>query len=76
MELTSLIKSNEVLTGTCLIVAGILAPVAGIHSVLTMAMIPFGIGLILSEVFIRFGRATRERVKIRVRSNDRPNRRP
>jgi hypothetical protein len=71
MDIKRFFSSSEVVTGLCLMVTGLLAQIAGIHNVLSMAMAPFGLGLILSEVLARFGRDTRERVKIRIRRDDR-----
>jgi len=70
MDTKKILTSPEVVTGLWLIVAGLLAQTAGIHNVLAIAMAPFGLGLILSELLTRFGRGARERVKIRVRRDD------
>jgi hypothetical protein len=67
MDLKSLVKSTEIMTGVGLIVAGVLAQTAGFHNFYVSALIPFGVGLMLSEVVTRAGKATRERVKVRVR---------
>jgi hypothetical protein len=71
MDLKSLRASTEIMTGLALIVIGLLVQSAGFHSTLAIAMAPFGVGLILSDILTRFGRATRERVKVVVRRDDR-----
>jgi hypothetical protein len=70
MDIKKFFTVPEVVTGLWLIVAGVLAQTAGMHNVLAIAMAPFGLGLILSELLTRFGRGARERVKVRVRRND------
>lgn len=70
MDLKSILKSTEIVTGLFLIGAGIAIQIAGIHNVLSMALAPFGIGLILSDILTRAGRAARQRVKIRIRRDD------
>jgi len=71
MDVKSFRLSTEVWTGLALIVIGLLVQAAGLHSVLTVALAPFGLGLVLSDMLTRFGRATRERVKVRIRRDDR-----
>jgi len=58
------------MTGIAFIAIGLLTQIAHIHSMLAVAIAPFGVGLILSDVLTRFGKATRERVKIRIRRDD------
>jgi hypothetical protein len=70
MDFKSLRSSTEILTGLTLIVVGLLVQAAGFHNVLAVALAPFGLGLILSDMLTRFGRATRERVKVRIRRDD------
>lgn len=70
MDFKSLRLSTEIFTGLALIVVGLLAQAAGMHNVLAVALAPFGLGLILSDMLTRFGRATRERVKVRIRRDD------
>lgn len=70
MDLKSLRMSTEVITGLALIVVGLLVQAAGVHGVLAVAMAPFGLGLILSDMLTRVGKATRERVKVRIRRDD------
>jgi hypothetical protein len=70
MDLKSLRGSTEIWTGLALIVVGLMVQLAGMHSVLAVALAPFGLGLILSDMLTRFGRATRERVKVRIRRDD------
>ncbi len=66
----SLLTSTEIWTGAGLIIAGITALSLGVHGVLAQALAPFGIGLILSELLTRAAKATRDRVKIRIRRDD------
>ena len=70
MDLKSFRASTETITGVVLIAAGLLAQAAGMHNILATALAPFGVGLILSDILTRFGRATRERVKIRIHRDD------
>jgi len=58
------------MTGIAFIVIGLLAQAAHIHGILAVAMAPFGVGLILSDVLAHVGKATRERVKVRMRRDD------
>ena len=67
MDLKSLKMSTEVITGMAMIVVGLLAQHAGMNGLLAVALPPFGLGLILCDVLLRFGRAAREAVKVRVR---------
>lgn len=62
--------STEVLTGVGLIVAGVAAQAAGLHDLFAQALVPFGIGMILSDAAGRAARAARERVAVRVRKDD------
>ena len=70
MDLKSLRLSTEIMTGIAFIAIGLLTQAAHVHGLLAVAMAPFGVGLILSDVLTRFGKATRERVKIRIRRDD------
>jgi len=67
MDFKSLRASTEIMTGIAFLVVGLLVQAAGIHGILATALAPFGVGLILSDILTRFGRATRERVKVRIR---------
>jgi hypothetical protein len=60
-----LLTCTEVWTGAALLAAGVLAQAAGLHGVLAHALAPFGIGLILSDVLTKAGRAAHERVRVR-----------
>ena len=70
MEFKSFFKSNELMVGGGLTVLGLLALAAGRHDLVSQAMAPFGIGLILSDALTRAGRATRETVKVLIRRDD------
>ena len=67
MDSKSILFSTEIMIGFGMVIAGALALAAGFHDVFTMALIPFGAGLALSDIATRIARATRERVKVRVR---------
>ena len=62
--------STEVWTGAALIAAGIAALCLGVHGILAQALVPFGVGLILSEVVGTAAREARARAKVRVRRED------
>ena len=64
------IMSTEVLAGAGLTVLGLLALASGRHDMVSQAMAPFGIGLILSDALTRAGRAAREGVKVLIRRDD------
>ena len=66
----SWMRSIEVCSGLGLIVAGVAAQVIGLHTILTQALVPFGVGLILSEYLPQAAKSARERVKVRVRRDD------
>lgn len=70
MDSKSILSSTEVMIGFGMVVAGALALAAGFRDVFTMALIPFGVGLALSDIATRIARATRERAKVRVRRDD------
>jgi hypothetical protein len=70
MDLKSLRVSTEIMTGLAFIAIGLLTQAAHIHGLLAVAMAPFGVGLILSDILAHVGKATRERVKIRIRRDD------
>lgn len=59
--------STEVLAGTGMTVLGLLALASGRHDLISQALAPFGIGLILSDALARVGKATREGVKVLIR---------
>ena len=71
MDLKSYCKSNEVLVGGGLTILGLLALASGRHDMVSQAMAPFGIGLILSDALARAGKAAREGVKVLIRRDDR-----
>ena len=50
---------------------GLLALASGRHDMVSQAMAPFGIGLILSDGLTRAGKAAREGVKVLIRRDDR-----
>jgi len=70
MDTKSILSSTEVVCGTILVVMGAMALATGYRDMFTMAMIPFGAGLILSDIATRIAKATKERVKVRVRRDD------
>jgi hypothetical protein len=72
MDTKSILSSTEVMIGTGIVIAGALAQVVGLRDVFTMALIPFGAGLILSDIVSRVARSKRdrERVRIRIRRDD------
>ena len=71
MDFKSLRNNQETMTGLAFIVIGLLTQAAGIHGVIAYALAPVGIGLILSDVLAHVGKATRERVKVYIRRDDR-----
>ena len=66
MDIKSLLSSTEIVAGIGLIVVGASAQAAGMHDIFAVAMAPFGVGLILSDITSRAARATRDRVKVRI----------
>ncbi len=70
MQKKSSLISTEVLTGIGMIAVGLLAKGTGAHGLLADAMAPFGVGVILSDIMARAGKAARARVKIPVRRRD------
>ena len=60
-----LLRSTEALTGFGLVISGICAQAAGFQNVFTMALIPFGVGLILSDVISYLHQVVRVRVRVR-----------
>lgn len=70
MEFKSFLSSIEVLSGFGLIVAGVGAHLMGFHDVFAQALAPFGVGLILSDGISRAAKSTRERIRVRVRRDD------
>lgn len=62
--------SMEIWAGISLIVLGLLAMAAGRHDLISQALLPFGIGVILSDLLTRFGKATRETVKVLIRRDN------
>jgi hypothetical protein len=59
--------SIEIWIGLGLILLGLAALGMGRHDLISQALTPFGIGLILSDLLARFGKAARERVKVLIR---------
>jgi hypothetical protein len=70
MDCKALLSSSEISSGLFLIVAGIAAQTIGLHNILSVALAPFGIGLILSDLLGRAGKAARERIIIETRKDD------
>lgn len=62
--------SMEIMAGMALVVMGVIAFALHVNGMVAEALAPFGIGLILSDVLARAGKAARESVKIRVRRDD------
>ena len=62
--------STEVLAGAGLTALGLLALASGRHDMVSQAIAPFGIGMILCDVLTRAGRAAREGVKVLIRRDD------
>jgi len=58
-------SSTEVWTGLGLIVAGLTALCLGVHGILALALAPFGVGLILSDVVGSAAQQARAKVRIR-----------
>ena len=71
MNFKPYLKSNELLVGAGLTGLGLLALATGRHDMVSQAMAPFGIGLILSDALTRAGKAAREGVKVLIRRDDR-----
>lgn len=70
MEFKSFLSSTEVLSGFGLIIAGVGAHLMGFHDIFAQALAPFGVGLILSDGISRAAKSTRERIRVRVRRDD------
>jgi hypothetical protein len=67
-----LLTSTEVWTGMGLIFVGLMARGLGASDLFAIALTPFGIGLILSDVAAKIAKAARDKAKIRIpRDNDR-----
>ena len=60
-------SSTEVWTGFGLIAAGLMALCLGVHGILALALAPFGVGLILSDVVGTVAKEARARAKVRIR---------
>ena len=58
-------SSTEVWTGLGLIVAGLTALCLGVHGILALALAPFGVGLILSDVVGSAAQQARAKVRLR-----------
>ncbi len=65
----ALLASTEVWTGVSLVLAGLVALGLGVHGILAHALAPFGVGLLLSDVFTKTTGSARAS-KIRVRRDD------
>ena len=65
-----LLASTEVWTGIGLILVGLTARGLGASDLFAVALTPFGIGLILSDVATKIAKAARDKAKIRVRHDD------
>ncbi len=70
MEFKSFLSSTELLSGFGLIIAGVGAHLMGFHDVFAQALAPFGVGLILSDGISHAAKSTRERIRVRVRRDD------
>jgi hypothetical protein len=62
--------STEVWAGIGMTIMGLLALLLGRHDLLSQALAPFGIGLILSDLLTRLGKTARESVKVFIRRDD------
>ena len=58
-------SSTEVWTGLGLIAAGLTALCLGVHGILVLALAPFGVGLILSDVVGSAAQQARSKVRFR-----------
>ena len=65
-----LLASTEVWTGVGLILVGLMVRGLGASDLFALALVPFGIGLILSDVAAKLAKAARDKAKIRVRRED------
>lgn len=65
MQFKTIFSSAEVLTGIGMLVAGLCGVADGRHDLLSLALAPFGAGLILSDSLSRMARAARERITVR-----------
>lgn len=70
MDTESFFSSTEFFAGVGLILAGVLARLAGMQDIFSEALMPFGFGLMLSECASRVAKANRQREKARVRRDD------
>ncbi|MGI4790474.1 MAG: hypothetical protein ACRYFS_16680 [Janthinobacterium lividum] len=61
-----LLTSIEVWTGIGLVLAGLVVRAIGASDLLGLALVPFGIGLILSDAAVKIAKAAREKAKVRV----------
>ncbi|MEO7716938.1 MAG: hypothetical protein ABIY70_12105 [Capsulimonas sp.] len=66
MDVKSLLSSTEIMSGLGLVIVGVSAQLSGMHDIFAVAMAPFGVGLILSDMISRAAKSTRERVKVRI----------
>ena len=64
------LQSTEVLSGSAMVAVGLVLIVGNVHGFLADALAPFGVGLILSDVFCRAAKAARDRARIPVRRDD------
>ena len=65
-----MLSSTEVWTGVGLILVGMAARGLGANDLFALALTPFGIGLILSDVASKVAKAARDRAKVRVKDRD------
>jgi len=70
MKRTPFTLNTQASVGFGLIVAGVLTFALGHRELLTMALAPVGVGLVLSDIVARTKKSLRERVKVRVRHNN------
>jgi hypothetical protein len=70
MDKKSFSVSTEIWAGSGLTAIGLLAFMTGHHDLLSQGLAPFGIGLILFDLLTRFGKATRESVRVMIRRDE------
>jgi hypothetical protein len=66
MDWKELAASAEVWTGIGLVLVGLFARGLGTHDLFALALPPFGIGLVLSDVAVKLAKAARDKAKVRV----------
>lgn len=65
------LESPEVWTGLGLILVGLALRGLGVHDLLVTALVPFGIGLILSDQAVKLAKSARDRAAVRLKNRDR-----